>query len=163
MNALLLVRRTVMGGLAALLLVAGVWASWGTARHVMLSDERERGTMRVTRCSSDKCSGPYVPSSSPSSSSSSSSAGSEAREQVVIDRSIGEKKGVRIPVVVKPGTSEVVRTGGPGFLHAWLPLGGALLLSSVVVAGGLRLPRTAWALALAGGVLLTASFAALVF
>ncbi|MFE6166074.1 hypothetical protein ACFQ7F_45075 [Streptomyces sp. NPDC056486] len=153
MNALLLLRRTAMGGLAVLLLVAGVWASWGTARHVMLSDEREQGTMRVSRCSSDDCSGPYVPSS----------AGSKARERVVIDRSIGEKKGVRIPVVVKPGTSEVVRTGGPGFLHAWLPLGGALLLSAVVVAGGLRMPRTAWALALAGGALLTASFATLAF
>ena len=155
MKALLLVRRTAMGGLAALLLVAGVWASWGTARHVMLSDERERGTMRVTRCSSDECVGPYAPASS--------SPSSPARERVVIDRSIGEKKGVRIPVVVKPGTSEVVRTGGPGFLHAWLPLGGALLLSAVVVAGGLRLPRTAGTLALAGAGLLTASFATLTF
>ncbi|MGW5864777.1 hypothetical protein ACWFRJ_21680 [Streptomyces sp. NPDC055239] len=161
MNALLLVRRTAMGGLAALLLAAGVWASWGTARHVMLSDERERGTMRVSRCSSDECVGPYVPSSA--SSGSGSGSGSEARERVVIDRSIGERKGVRIPVVVKPGTSEVVRTGGPGFLHAWLPLGGALLLASVVVAGGLRLPRTAWTLALAGGALLTGAFATLVF
>ncbi|MEV2251145.1 hypothetical protein AB0I94_11275 [Streptomyces sp. NPDC050147] len=153
MNALLLVRRTVMGGLAALLLVAGVWASWGTAQHVMLTGERERGTMRVTRCSSDDCFGSYVPST----------AGSEPRERVVIDRSIAEDKGARIPVAVKPGTDEVVRTGGPGFLHAWLPLGGALLLSSVVVAGGLRLPRTAWALALAGGALLTTSFATLTF
>lgn len=151
MNALLLVRRTAMGGLAALLLVAGVWASWGTAQHVMLTGERERGTMRVTDCSSDECVGTYVPSTD----------GFEPRGEVVIDRSIAEAKGVRIPVAVKPGTDEVVRTGGPGFLHAWLPLGGALLLSSVVVAGGLRLPRTAWALALAGGALLTASFATL--
>lgn len=151
MNALLLVRRTAMGGLAALLLVAGVWASWGTAQHVMLTGERERGTMRVTDCSSDGCVGTYVPSTD----------GFEPRGEVVIDRSIAEAKGVRIPVAVKPGTDEVVRTGGPGFLHAWLPLGGALLLSSVVVAGGLRLPRTAWALALAGGALLTASFATL--
>ncbi|MGW5737578.1 MULTISPECIES: hypothetical protein [Streptomyces] len=153
MNALLLVRRTAMGGLAALLLVAGVWASWGTAQHVMLTDERERGTMRVTSCSSDDCVGTYVPSSS----------GSTARARVVIDRSIAEKKGERIPVAVKPGTSEVVRTGGPGFLHAWLPLGGALLLAAVVVAGGMRLYRTAWGLALAGGALLTASFATLAF
>ncbi|GAA3111746.1 hypothetical protein GCM10010449_37590 [Streptomyces rectiviolaceus] len=151
MNALLLVRRSAMGGLAALLLVAGVWASWGTAQHVMLTDERERGTMRVTGCSSDDCVGTYVPSSS----------GSKPRGRVVIDRSIAEKKGVRVPVAVKPGTSEVVRTGGPGFLHAWLPLGGALLLASVVVAGGLRLHRTAWGLALAGAALLTASFATL--
>ncbi|MGW6055302.1 hypothetical protein [Streptomyces sp. NPDC055189] len=153
MNALLLLRRTAMGAVAALLLVAGVWASWGTAQHVMLSDDRERGTMRVARCSSDTCVGPYVPSTD----------GFEPRAEVVIDRSIGEKKGIRIPVAVKPGTSEVVRTGGPGFLHAWLPLGGALLLSAVVVAGGLRLPRTAWVLALTGGALLTASFVTLAF
>ncbi|MFG2650877.1 hypothetical protein [Streptomyces sp. NPDC048436] len=153
MNALLLVRRTAMGGLAALLLVAGVWASWGTAQHVMLGGDRERGTMRVTRCSSDECVGSYVPST----------AGFEPRDRVVIDRSIAEKKGVNIPVAVKPGTNEVVRTGGPGFLHAWLPLGGALLLAAVVVAGGLRLPRVAWAMALAGTALLTASFATLAF
>ncbi|MEW1927424.1 hypothetical protein [Streptomyces sp. NPDC088360] len=157
MTALLLVRRTAMGTLAALLLVAGFWASWGTAQHVMLSGERERGTMRVTRCSSDTCVGPYAPSSS------SSASGFKPRDRVEIDRSIAEKEGARIPVAVKPGTSEVVRTGGPGFLHAWLPLGGALLLSAVVVAGGLRLPRTAWGLAVAGGALLTASFATLAF
>lgn len=153
MNLLLLGRRAAMGGLAVLLLVAGVWASWGTAQHVMLGDEREQGTMRVTRCSSDTCVGSYVPSTD----------GFEPRERVEIDRSIAEKKGVRIPVAVKPGTSEVVRTGGPGFLHAWLPLGGALLLAAVVVAGGLRLPRAAWILALAGGTLLTASFVTLTF
>ena len=153
MNALLLGRRTAMGGLAVLLLVAGVWASWGTARHVMLTDGRERGTMRVTRCSADECVGSYLPGS----------AGSRPRERVVIDRSIAEKKGARIPVAVKPGTSEVVRAGGPGFLHAWLPLGGALLLAAVVVAGGLRLHRTAWGLALAGGALLTASYVTLAF
>lgn len=153
MNLLLLGRRTAMGGLAVLLLVAGVWASWGTAQHVMLGDEREQGTMRVTRCSSDTCVGSYVPSTD----------GFEPRERVEIDRSIAEKKGARIPVAVKPGTSEVVRTGGPGFLHAWLPLGGALLLAAVVVAGGLRLRRVAWALAVAGGTLLTASFVTLTF
>lgn len=153
MNLLLLGRRAAMGGLAVLLLVAGVWASWGTAQHVMLGDEREQGTMRVTRCSSDTCVGSYVPSTD----------GFEPRERVEIDRSIAEKKGVRIPVAVKPGTSEVVRTGGPGFLHAWLPLGGALLLAAVVVAGGLRLRRVAWTLAVAGGTLLTASFVTLTF
>ena len=38
-------------------------------------------------------------------------------------------------MVVKPGTDEVVRSGPPGVLYAWVPLGGALLLASVVVAG----------------------------
>lgn len=153
MNLLLLGRRAAMGGLAVLLLVAGVWASWGTAQHVMLGDEREQGTMRVTRCSSDTCVGSYVPSTD----------GFQPRDRVEIDRSIAEKKGARIPVAVKPGTSEVVRTGGPGFLHAWLPLGGALLLAAVVVAGGLRLRRAAWTLAVAGGTLVTASFVTLTF
>ncbi|MEV5979230.1 hypothetical protein [Streptomyces sp. NPDC052114] len=153
MNLLLLGRRTAMGALAVLLLAAGVWASWGTARHVMLTEGRERGVMTVTRCGADACVGSYV--------SSSSGAGRPA--SVVIDRSIAEKKGERIPVALKPGTREAVRTGGPGFLHAWLPLGGALLLASVVVAGGLRLPRLAWSLALTGGALLTASFVTLAF
>ncbi|MET8688353.1 hypothetical protein ABZV77_29520 [Streptomyces sp. NPDC004732] len=153
MNLLLLGRRTAMGALAALLLVAGVWASWGTAQHVMLTEGRERGVMTVTRCDSDACVGWYA----------SSSHGTGPRRRVVIERSIAEKKGERIPVALKPGTHDAVRTGGPGFLHAWLPFGGALLLSSVVVAGGLRLRRTAWTLALSGTALLTASFATLAF
>ncbi|WP_208609665.1 hypothetical protein [Streptomyces atriruber] len=154
MNLLLLGRRTAMGALAVLLLVAGVWASWGTAQHVMLTEGRERGVLTVTRCGSDECVGRYVSSSHDAAAS---------RRQVVIERSIAEKKGERIPVALKPGTREAVRTGGPGFLHAWLPFGGALLLSSVVVAGGLRLHRTAWTLALSGTALLTASFATLAF
>ncbi|MFE0176491.1 hypothetical protein ACFWZ2_29655 [Streptomyces sp. NPDC059002] len=151
MNLLLQGRRTAMGGLAALLVAAGVWASWDTAR---LAGGSERGVMTVTRCDSDECVGSYV---------SSSSSGARRQVPVVIDRSIAEKKGERIPVALKPGTREAVRTGGPGFLHAWLPLGGALLLASVVVAGGLRLRRVAWGLALAGGALLTASFVTLAF
>ncbi|ARX84048.1 membrane protein [Streptomyces alboflavus] len=63
--------------------------------------------------------------------------------------------------MVKPDSDEAVRSGGPGFLHAWLPLGGALLLAAVVVAGGLRLNRVAGVLALAGGIQLSAAFAAL--
>ncbi|CAM5663689.1 hypothetical protein SALBM135S_00083 [Streptomyces alboniger] len=153
MKLLLLGRRTAMGALAVLLLAAGVWASWGTARHVMVTEGRERGVLTVTRCGDEECVGRYV----------SSSAGSGWRSPVVIERSIAERKGARIPVALKPGTREAVRTGGPGFLHAWLPLGGALLLASVVVAGGLRLTRTAWTLAVAGGSLLTASFVTLAF
>ncbi|MCF3121906.1 hypothetical protein [Streptomyces luteocolor] len=155
MNLLLLGRRTVMGALAVLLLAAGVWASWGTARHVMLTEGRARGVMTVTGCGSDACVGSFA--------SAAGTGGGEVPSRVVIDRSIAEKKGARIPVALKPGTREAVRTGGPGFLHAWLPLGGALLLASVVVAGGVRLPRTAWGMALTGGALLTSSFVTLAF
>ncbi|EPH41976.1 hypothetical protein ABT390_28740 [Streptomyces aurantiacus] len=143
--------RGAAGIVAALILAAGVWASWDSARYVMLSDGgRERGTLSLARCGDDTCTGPYAPAS-----------GGKSRDRVVIDRSVATPKGERIPVVVKPESDEAVRTGGPGFLHAWLPLGGALLLAAVVVAGGLRLNRTAGVLALAGGIQLTAAFAAL--
>jgi hypothetical protein len=54
-----------------------------------------------------------------------------------------------------------MRSGPAGILYSWVPLGGALLLASVVVAGGLRLTRAAWVLAGSGFVLLTAAFLAL--
>lgn len=137
--------------LAALILTAGVWASWGTARHVMVpEDGQQRGMLSLARCGGDECTGPYAPAS-----------GGKPRDRVVIDKSVATPKGERIPVVVKPDSDEAVRTGGPGFLHAWLPLGGSLLLAAVVVAGGLRLNRVAAILALAGGIQLTAAFAAL--
>ncbi|WP_240434730.1 hypothetical protein [Streptomyces sp. YIM 130001] len=136
---------------AVLLVVAGVWASWGTAQHVVLSDSRERGTLTVAECGEDRCSGAYVPSSP----------GSEARERVVVDRSIDVRKGARLSVVVKPGSSEVVRTGAGGFFHAWMPLGGALVLAGVVVGGGLRLTRVAWGTGLLGAALLGAAFVTL--
>ncbi|MFE0103144.1 hypothetical protein [Streptomyces sp. NPDC059009] len=147
-------RRAAMGALAALLIVAGVWASWDTARHVVRAQDADRGTMTVTRCGSDACEGSYA----------ASSGASRRTVKVVIDRSISEKKGARIPVARKSGTSrDVVRADGAGFLSAWIPLGGALLLASIVVAGGLRATRTAWGMALAGGALLTAAFATLTF
>ncbi|BCL28390.1 hypothetical protein ACFFS2_10510 [Streptomyces aurantiacus] len=140
-----------MGTVAVLILIAGVWASWGTAQHVMLSQGRERGTMTVTRCAEDRCSGPYRPTS----------AGSTARDLVVLDSDVAVEKGHSYPVVVKPGSDDVVRMGAGGLLYAWVPLGGALMLASVVVAGGLRLTRLAWALGGAGLALVTAAFLAL--
>ncbi|MFM9371647.1 hypothetical protein [Streptomyces sp. Da 82-17] len=137
--------------LALLLLVAGVWTSWATAQHVMFVEDREQGVMTVARCEGEACSGSFAPAD----------ASGKPRRTVVIDRSIGERKGARVPVAVKPGTDEVVRTGGPGFLHAWVPLGGALLLAAVVIGGGLRHARLAWGVGLTGGVLLVASFATL--
>jgi hypothetical protein len=141
-------RLAAMGTVAALILIAGVWASWGTAQHVMLTKGRERGTVQVTRCGGETCSGPYTPMST----------GSTARKSVVIEHTVAVRKGQTYDVVVKPGSDDVVRSGPAGILYAWVPMGGALLLASVVVAGGLRRTRVAWVLAGSGIALLTAVF-----
>ncbi|GAA2445068.1 hypothetical protein GCM10010421_40570 [Streptomyces glaucus] len=143
-------RRAVTGTVAVLVLVAGVWASWGAAQHVMLPKGRERGTVEVTRCGAGSCTGPYTPVS----------AGSRPRGRVVVEDTVAVAEGRTYPVVVKPGSDDVVRSGTAGVLYAWVPLGGALLLASVLVAGGLRLTRAAWVLAGAGLALLTAAFVA---
>ncbi|MET9892269.1 hypothetical protein ABZZ47_18960 [Streptomyces sp. NPDC006465] len=140
-----------MGVVTGLILIAGVWASWGTAQHVMLGKGREHGTIAVTACSDGACTGPYTPASH----------GSRARARVVIEQSVAVKKGGTYTVTVKPGSDEVVRSGPAGLLYAWVPLAGALLLASVVVAGGLRLTRTAWLMAGTGLALLTLTFVAL--
>lgn len=141
-------RVAAMGAVAVLILIAGVWASWGTAQYVMLTKGRERGTIEVTRCGADTCTGPYTPLS----------AGSRARAEAVIDRTVAVRKGRSYTVVVKPDGDEVVRSGPAGVLYAWVPFGGALLLASVVVAGGLRRTRVAWVMAGSGVALLTAAF-----
>ncbi|MET9910238.1 hypothetical protein ABZZ74_26120 [Streptomyces sp. NPDC006476] len=141
-------RLAAMGTVAVLILIAGVWASWRTAPYVMLTKGREHGTVAVTTCGEDTCTGPYTPAAQ----------GAPVRRQVVIDRSVAVKKGRSYAVVVLPGSDEVVRSGPGGVLYAWVPLGGALLLASVVVAGGLRRTRAAWLLAVSGIALLTAAF-----
>ncbi|MFE9726541.1 hypothetical protein ACFYQ5_23825 [Streptomyces sp. NPDC005794] len=143
-------RMFAAGCVVLLLLVAGVWSSWNSAHHIVLSEGREHGTMVVTACDEDVCTGSFT-------------ADAEARDRsaVTIQRSVAVKKGARFPVVVKPGTGDVVRTGTPGFLHAWVPLGGALVLAALVIGGGMRLTRTAWGAGIAGAVLLTATFFAL--
>ncbi|MEU6669790.1 hypothetical protein [Streptomyces sp. NPDC046727] len=141
-------RVAAMGTLAALILFAGVWGSWGTAQHVLLTKGREHGTVRVTRCAGDVCSGPFTPVSS----------GARPRARVEIEKSVAVRAGTTYDVVLKPGTGEAVRSGPAGILYAWVPLGGALLLASVVVAGGMRLVRPAWVLGLAGAGLLTVTF-----
>ncbi|MEU3509054.1 hypothetical protein ABZ733_14265 [Streptomyces longwoodensis] len=143
-------RVAAMGAVTVLVLIAGVWASWGTAQHVMLTKGWERGTVTVNRCGEDTCSGPYAPVS----------AGSTARARVEIDRSVGVRVGRTYAVVVEPDSDRVVRSGPAGVLYAWVPLGGALLLASVVVAGGMRRPRAGWLLAGSGVALLTAAFLA---
>ncbi|MBA5226148.1 hypothetical protein [Streptomyces griseoaurantiacus] len=149
--ALLFGQRALMAVVTGLILVGGVWGSWGTAQYVMLTKGRERGTVVVTDCSQDACTGPYRPVS----------AGSVARPRVRLDTSVGVRTGEVLTVVVKPGTDEVVRSGPAGVLYAWLPLGGALVLAGVVVAGGLRLRRTAWVMGGSGLALVTAAFVAL--
>ncbi|WP_309058599.1 hypothetical protein [Streptomyces sp.] len=145
-----LCRFAAMGTVAALILIAGVWASWGTAQHVMLTKGRERGTVEVARCGARTCAGPYAPLSQ----------GSQPRAEVVLENSVAVDRGGTYTVVLKPGGEQAVRSGPAGILYAWVPLGGALLLASVVVAGGLLRTRAAWALALSGTALLTAAFLA---
>nr|WSY54316.1 hypothetical protein OG999_32070 [Streptomyces sp. NBC_00886] len=144
-------RLAAMGTVTVLILIAGVWGSWGTAHNVMLTKGRETGTIEVTTCGDDTCTGPYTPISE----------GSRARAEVVIGNTVAVKKGQTYTVVVKPGTDEVMRSGPAGILYSWVPFGGAMLLASVVVAGGLRLTRSAWVLAGSGIALLTAAFVAL--
>ncbi|WP_237538438.1 MULTISPECIES: hypothetical protein [unclassified Streptomyces] len=150
-SALRFGRVAAMGAVAALILFAGVWGSWGTAQHVMLTKGRERGTLRVARCAGGVCDGPFAPASP----------GARPRARVEIEKSVAVHAGTTYDVVLKPGTGDAVRSGPAGILFAWVPLGGALLLASVVVAGGMRLARPAWVLGLAGAGLLTAAFVAL--
>ncbi|MFE2293361.1 hypothetical protein [Streptomyces sp. NPDC059452] len=142
--------RVGMGLVALVLLVAGVWSSWGTAHHVVLAQGREHGTLTVTECGAETCTGRYEPD-----------ALSAARARVTVERSVAAAEGDRFPVVVKPGSDVVVRTGVPGFLHAWMPLGGAMVLAGLVIGGGVRMTRTAWGVGTAGAALLVATFVAL--
>jgi hypothetical protein len=145
---LLLGKVLLLSALVLLVLTAGVWTSWKTAQHVMLTKGREHGTMTVSACGETTCTGPFLPKDGQGT----------VRAKVTIDKSVTHRTGEQIPVAVEPGTSTVVRTGLAGVLHAWIPLGGALLLVALVLAGGLRLRRTAWGAGLAGGGLLVAAF-----
>ncbi|MET7288586.1 hypothetical protein [Streptomyces sp. NPDC005573] len=149
-SALRFGRVVTMGLIAVLVLFAGVWGSWGAAQYVMLTKGRETGTVRVTGCAGDRCSGPFTPAS----------AGAPGHARVVLARSVAVRQGRVYDVVLKPGTTDALRAGTAGVLYAWIPLGGALLLAAVVVAGGLGLPRPAWMLGIAGAALLTAAFVA---
>jgi hypothetical protein len=148
---LLLAKNVVMALLALLILVAGVWYSWATARPAMYASAADRGTIMVARCGSDWCTGAFTPAD----------ASGQARARVRIDEEVVGGKGSRVAVAERLGTDEVVRTGMAGVLHAWVPFAGALLLASLLVGGGLRLRRTAWGLGLVGAALIGASFATL--
>uniref|UniRef100_A0AAU2V7X1 Integral membrane protein n=1 Tax=Streptomyces sp. NBC_00003 TaxID=2903608 RepID=A0AAU2V7X1_9ACTN len=147
---LLYVRRAAMALVAALLVVAGFWSSWGTAQHVVLTKGRDHGTLTVTRCADDVCTGPYQPSP-----------GSSPHAGMTIAESVAARRGEHLEVVVKPGTTEAVRSGPAGILYAWLPLAGALLLAALVIGGGVRMPRTAWVTGLVGAATMAAAFIAL--
>ncbi|MEV5312686.1 MULTISPECIES: hypothetical protein [unclassified Streptomyces] len=141
-------RSAATGVLTVLILIAGVWASWGSAQYTMLTKGRESGTIVVNRCDDGTCAGPFTPLSQ----------GARPRERVVIEESAAVREGQTYTVVLKPDGDEVVRSGPAGVLHSWVPLGGALLLASVVVAGGLRRTRVAWVMGGSGLALITAAF-----
>lgn len=144
---MLLARMVAVTAVAALLLVSGAWDSWRTAQHVMLTKGRERGTMTLVSCGDSTCTGPFAPKGT-----------AAARARVTISLPIRHTTGAKIPVAVEPGTNKVVRAGWGGILFAWVPFGGALLLAAVVLAGGLRMRRTAWTLGACGAALLAGAF-----
>ncbi|MFE9373776.1 hypothetical protein ACFYM2_28935 [Streptomyces sp. NPDC006711] len=144
---LVFARRAASGLVVALLVVAGFWSSWGTAQHVVLARGREHGRLTVTGCAHGVCAGAFSPVGD-----------AGPRAGVTIAESVAAGPGDHLPVVLKPGTDDAVRTGVAGFLYAWLPLSGALLLASLLVAGGLRMPRLAWTLAATAAAALTATF-----
>lgn len=137
---LLLARLVFMGLLVVLLVTAGAWASWQPVSDALASGGQERGTLTVRACDAAECTGTFQPSGE----------GSEdaSGERVELAQPLGRESGERLSVALREGSGdEVVRTGLAGVLYACLPLTGALLLASLVMAGGLRLRRTAWATA----------------
>jgi hypothetical protein len=106
--------------------------------------------MTLANCGETTCTGPFAPRGT-----------ATARNRVTISLPIRHRTGARVPVAVEPGTDEVVRTGWGGVLSAWIPLGGALLLAAVVLAGGLRMRRLPWVLGICGAALLAGAFATL--
>ena len=150
---MLLVARTGLMGLIALLLVAaGVWTSWGTAKPAMTG--KATGIVTVRTCGDDECTGLFTRKG----------AGDGSKpEKVTVARSVSGETGKSLDVALKPGTGHVVRTGPAGILYAWVPLGGSLLLASLVVAGGLRMKKTAIGMGLSGAALMGAAWGLLHF
>ncbi|WP_265737667.1 hypothetical protein [Peterkaempfera bronchialis] len=147
----LLLRLLAVWAVVLVLLGTAGWASWRGCQDAVLGG-RERGTLTVASCDPGVCRGSYVPDGPDS-----------ASRVVTVDRS-GVPEGGRsaepLAVAIRPGTSEAVRTGWAGVLHAWIPFGGALLLASVVLGVALRMRRTAWVGAVLGVALLCGAFAA---
>ncbi len=147
---MLMAKVLLVSALVLTIVAAGAWTSWSTAQHVVLSKGRERGTMTVGACDENTCTGSYAPSGL-----------GTPYSEVTVDKSVAKTIGAQIPVALKPNTKNAVRTGWPGMAHAWAPLAGALLLSALLIAGGLRMPRTAWATGLTGAAMLASAWLAL--
>lgn len=165
---LLLVKQLFMTLVAVLLIGVGAWTSWETASTAMQGDTR--GTLKVTACGADTCSGPFTPAAGQG----------DARGKVTISSTVSGKPGDTLDVALRDGSGEqsdgkagspagstgnedgqAVRTGPAGILYAWMPLAGALLLASLVVAGGLRMRRTAWTLGALGALMMAGAWALL--
>ncbi|UCM88523.1 hypothetical protein [Streptomyces marincola] len=143
-GALLLARVIAVWLLVLLLVGAGALAAWDSARHSVLTDGRERGTMLLADCDRTACEGPF----------------DATGRTVVLPQPVARQEGERLAVALVPdGEGEVVRTGWAGALYGCLPLFGALLLASVVIGGALRMARTALSVAAAALALLAATFA----
>lgn len=143
---LLLARQVALVCLVLLIVAAGVRASWNALGWAAARDGR--GTMTVARCSDEECTGSFEPAA----------VDAEPRDHVVLKDTVGAEEGARVAVALRPGTAEVVRTGTGGIFRACLPFGGALVLAAVVIAGGLRMRRTAWVVGFLGVGVLVGAF-----
>ncbi|WP_369204032.1 hypothetical protein [Streptomyces sp. PU-14G] len=146
---LLLARAALMALIALVLVVAGVWTSWDTASVAMTGDER--GTVTVSTCGDERCTGTFSP------------AGTGKSSKVTVSEFVSGGRGETLEVARKPGEDHVVRTGPAGVLYAWVPLGGSLLLASLVIAGGLRMRKTALATGVCGALVMGGAWALLTF
>ncbi len=140
-------RSVVMALVALLLCLGGGYASWSDAQHVLLSKGRQHGVYAVTACGDKTCAGSFD-----------ADGPAAPVSDMTIEESVAARKGDRFPAVVKPGTHEVVRSDLAGSVHAWVPLGGALLLAGLVIAGGMRLGRFGLILTGIGAAQLVATF-----
>ncbi|MBA0049390.1 hypothetical protein E0L36_00195 [Streptomyces sp. AJS327] len=145
-GVLLLARTALMGLVAALLVLAGAWSCWGDASTALAGDVR--GQVTVDKCGGDTCEGAFS---------------GDGPRRVTIAKSVSGERGETLDVALRAGEERAVRTGPGGVLYTWVPLAGALLLASLVVAGGLRMRRTALVMGLVGAVTMAAAWGLLAF
>ncbi|MFR9673464.1 hypothetical protein [Streptomyces sp. TR06-5] len=149
-GVLLVLKNTFMALLALLLVIAGAWTSWDTARPAMFREAGTPGVLVVEECADEFCTGTFEPDG-----------GGAPQQDVAIKAAVADGTGERLETALLPDGEEAVRTGPAGVLYAWVPLGGGLLLASLVLAGGLRMRRTAWTLAVLGAGTMVGAFALL--
>jgi hypothetical protein len=138
-----------MALIALVLVVAGVWSSWDTATTAMRG--QERGTVTVKKCGDDECKGSFL------------NERTGKPEKVTVSEFVSGGEGETLDVAVQPGTDHVIRTGPAGILYAWVPLGGSLLLASLVIAGGLRMKKTAVVIGVCGALIMGGAWALISF